>query len=250
MPAVAPAPEAAAPAVAAPAPEEPAHAVGSSNPLFGKPSDHDEVVGHWAIAYYGISGVPIGDQSSATATVSAPAIGVRRWLTERYGLDVGLGFGYSSSGGTAYAPKATDVKLASTGRFAVVAHGGVPISVYHGGHYNALIIPELTLGLANGIDDTNPSTTTDDVLLHGFLFGLGVRAGAEWHLNFLDIPQASLQITLRAGLDFESRNTEHDSSAPAGLGGAGQTRTSLAFATNALDMSKLLGSGIQLFLYL
>jgi hypothetical protein len=216
---------------------------GSSNPKFGDPSDHDEVVGHLAIAYFGISQVPIGSQAGASDTVSAPAIGVRYWLNERFGIDVGLGFGFSSSGGTAYAPNSADVDLAGPGRFAMLLHGGLPISMYHGGHYNLLIIPELNIGFSSGIDDADASTTTDDILLSGFMLEIGARAGAEWHLEVLDIPQATLQVTVGLGLGYEHRNVENDA-------GAGRSFGTFGISTIGADLGDLLSSSVQVMLYL
>jgi hypothetical protein len=74
------------------------------------------------------------------------------------------------------------------------------------------------------------------------MFGLGARAGAEWHLEFLDVPQATLQVTIGLGLTYESRNVE--------TAGAGTTVGKFAFSTDAIDLSKLLKSGVQIFLYL
>jgi hypothetical protein len=75
------------------------------------------------------------------------------------------------------------------------------------------------------------------------MLGLGARAGAEWHLEFLDVPQATLQITVGFGLAYESRSGETDA-------GAGASYHGFRINTDAVDLSKLLASGLQIFLYL
>jgi hypothetical protein len=123
-----------------------------------------------------------------------------------------------------------------------VLHGGLPLSLWDLGHYNGILIPELNVGFSNGIDDPMPDSSFDDTFFNGFFVSLGARVGAEIHLEFLDIPQATLQLTVNAGLSIERRSAEDDFR-------VGGDETTLRIATNVLSLDDLLSSGLQIYFY-
>lgn len=234
---------------AAPAPvaelvePEPPPPAGGDDENWGTPSDHDRVVGRVAVGWMGVLGVPIGPAGSAE-TVSAPAVGVRYWLNDGVGIEGGLGFGLTTTGGTAFMPTG-DTELPGTGQFGMVLHGGVPISIWDVGHYNGLVMPELNFGFSSGLDEgASVDSALDDTIFSGLLFNLGLRAGAEIHLEAIDIPQATLQLTFGVGINFEIRGDEDDS------GNFGTDTGRFVLKTSALDFTDLLASGVQIFFYL
>jgi hypothetical protein len=97
-------------------------------------TDHEKVVGHLGVGYLGLTQIPIGSGggggggfSHSRATLDAPVIGVRYWLSEKMGLDLGLGFTmFSSSNDTVN----NNVTTTTDGPAAVgvAVHGGVPLS--------------------------------------------------------------------------------------------------------------------------
>ena len=174
-------------------------------------SDHTSAVGHIGIGWFGIGAVTlgIGDGMGGgrTIDVATPAIGVRYWLSDMIGLDVALGFGFASLGGTIDTPAVvTDINGGSG--FALTVHGGLPISVYHGEHYSFQLVPEIDLGFGSGtIEGVTPD---DDTNVGAFSFQIGARAGAEIHFGFIGIPQLALQATVGLALRYESNTVNND----------------------------------------
>ncbi len=158
-------------------------------------TDHDTVVGHVGVGFFGIRQLPIGSGAPGALpanpqTVDAPVIGARYWIQRNFGIDVG--FGFATAGGSrenvAGATTTTTDKQSATG-FAF--HLGVPIAFAHGKHYTFLLIPETTLGFTSGtLKGTAPAPDTN---YSGFLWNLGARIGAEIHFGFIGIPQLALE---------------------------------------------------------
>ena len=137
----------------------------------------------------------------------------------------------------------TEADLPGSSLFALALHLGLPISAWSTGHYNALVIPELGFGFATGNNDGLDPGTADDISVTGLLFQIGVRAGAEFHLEVLDIPQSTLQLTIGLGLALEMRDREF------GNGISGVSRSAVHLRTNLRDLGSALASGIQAFFY-
>ena len=99
----APTPATAPPAAAIPAPS-PSPTITATPPDIE--SDHDNLVHHLAVGYFGASLLPIavppaGPGSPPTGgTVTAPAIGARYWFSRRFGLDAGFGIGFNQGSQT------------------------------------------------------------------------------------------------------------------------------------------------------
>lgn len=188
-------------------------------------SDHEKVVGHFGVGYLGVSDLPIAGGGGAggvpgRGSVTAPVIGVRYWLGEKIGLDLGLGFGLAS-GSSEVAPAGQPVQSVDTGsRFGFAVHGGVPLVLAHVKHFKFLVIPELNVGFTGQSNEgigANPTKTT----LSGFRLDVGARIGSEIHFGFIGVPQLALQATVGAYIKRESWKTTveqngNESSASAG----------------------------------
>ncbi len=173
------------------------------------PSDHARVVGRLAVGFLGATTVPVGSPGGGAVTedtVTAPALGVRYWISELVGLDVGVGLGYL--GGTA---SAGDTSIPLDNAFAMNFHAGLPLAIFHEGHYKFLIIPEVNFGFATGT--AFGATPAQDRSRGGLLFQIGGRLGSEIHFGFMDVPQLSLQASV--GLYFEYTSASYGSLASA-----------------------------------
>jgi hypothetical protein len=211
---------------------------------WGEPSDHDRVVGRLAVAYLGVMGVPVHDATpNSTAIVDAPTLGIRYWFSDGLGIDAGLGLGLLSTGGSD-TTASTDTDKPGSTLFGLGLHLGMPISAWDTAHYNAILIPELNFGFATGENGGVGPGSADDVALSGLLFGVGFRAGAEFHLEVLDLPQSTIQLTIGIGLAFEMRDAENDP------GTMGESLNTLELGTNLVSLGEALRSGIQVFFYL
>jgi hypothetical protein len=168
-------------------------------------SDHEKVVGHFGVGYLGLTNIPIATGgptgTPAPQNVSAPVIGVRYWLGEKIGLDVGLGLGLTSSSTETVGPgPGGAIVTTSQDRpsvFGLAIHGGVPLVLAHQKHYKFLLIPELNIGFATSSETPqNAAPGTGDISRTGFHLDIGARIGSEIHFGFIGIPQLSLQATV------------------------------------------------------
>jgi hypothetical protein len=163
-------------------------------------SDHEKVVGHIGVGYFGLTNIPIAGAAAgglpARQNVPAPVIGVRYWFAEKIGLDLGLGLGLaSSSQETITGPNTVSQDRPSV--FAAAIHGGVPLVFAHQKHYKFLLVPELNIGFATSTETPNPAPPgTGDITRTGFHLDLGARIGSEIHFGFIGVPQLSLQATV------------------------------------------------------
>lgn len=183
--------------------EDPASAGSETGSASGSNAadDHMRAVGRVAVGYMGLTTVPVASFDSAgtagVGTVSAPALGIRYWLSELVGLDVGLGLGYvggnvQSGGLTFPTPDA----------FAMAIHAGAPIALFHAEHYKLLVIPEINFAFATGTwYGADPS---NDQSRSGLLFQIGGRIGTELHFGFWGIPQLSVQASVGIYFDYTS----------------------------------------------
>ncbi len=183
-------------------------------------SDHDMFVGTLAIGYLGTRTLQVGCNNPGgpecgnaapsgvgTVGLDAPVIGVRYWLTDRFGIDGGLGFRFSGESGS---NGGATVNLPSTTAFLI--HGGVPIALGAAGHFTFEVIPELNLGFSSWSVSGAPGV--GGLSGSGFHFDIGARAGAEIHFGFIGIPQLALQGTL--GLLVSHDSISSTNNAPGG----------------------------------
>ena len=167
-------------------------------------SDHEKVVGHFGVGYLGLTNIPIATGGTAgvgRGNAAAPIVGVRYWLSEKFGLDLGLGLGITG-GSSENVNGNTTTSTDQAGVFAMAFHGGVPLVLAHQKHYKFLIIPELNVGFATQTE-TPPNPVPNgpgDISRTGFHLDVGGRIGSEVHFGFIGVPQLALQATV--GLRF------------------------------------------------
>jgi hypothetical protein len=177
-------------------------------------SDHDRVVGHLGVTYFGVSQLPIGVAGGNPSPIVAPVIGIRYWLKPNLGLDLGLGFGLNNSSITT-----TGTTTNGPSEFGLLLHGGLPLALASGQHYAFEIIPEVNLGFASG----SWSPPGGSVSMSGFRLDLGARVGGEIHFGFMGVPQLSLVASV--GLYLHDQST---SVTPSGGSSSGQSSLSVA----------------------
>jgi len=148
-------------------------------------NDHDQMVGHFAVGYFGISNLPVGSAGTGgggggvtQGSIAAPVIGARYWFQSKLGLDAGIGFSDSSAG------------------WGVAAHGGLPIALSTSKHFTFELIPEATVGFAGN--------SANNITYSGFRLDLGARIGGEIQFGFIGIPQLALQATVGVYLEHDS----------------------------------------------
>lgn len=175
-------------------------------------TDHALAVGHVGFTWFGFNALDLGN-SGNTLAASAPAIGVRYWLADGLGLDLGLGFGFQTGGGTIDTPTVT-TDTSDPSWFALTIHAGVPVALYAGKHYTFLVIPEIDFAFGSGtIYGPTPNL---DQNVGGLRLNVGARVGAEVHFGFIGIPELSLQATLGLNIAYSSTTLENDLSNPQG----------------------------------
>ena len=172
-------------------------------------SDHEKVVGHFGVGYMGLSTIPLAGGNGIPNSVNAPVVGVRYWLSEKLGLDLGLGFGLAS-GSREVVNGATTTVTDSPSVFGFAVHAGVPLVLGHQKHFMFLAIPELNLGIASAkyqAPAQGAAVPQPEVSHSGFLLGLGGRIGAEIQFGFIGIPQLSLQGSVGLGMQYKRVKT-------------------------------------------
>ena len=169
-------------------------------------TDHDQMVGRFAVGYLGARSVPIGGLNGtqlALGVEEAPVIGLRYWLDQGLGLDAGLGF-RSTSGSSKNGNTSTD----KAGVNAVLIHAGVPLALANHKHMSFQLVPEVNIGFAQQTQK-DVLATNDELKLNGLLVEVGVRIGAELHFGFMGVPELSLQGSVGAYFQNVSRTAEY-----------------------------------------
>jgi hypothetical protein len=185
------------------------HAAGADD----ETSDHEKVVGKFAVGYLGLTQVPLssgtaGNQATPS-TIDAPVVGVRYWLNEKMGIDAGLGLGVFSGGQTVTNGN-TETSTDRPSAFALALHGGVPLVFAHQKHYKFLVIPEINVAHARRTVTFPGTTPQSDLTLTGWRLDLGGRVGSEIHFGFIGIPQLSLQATVGLALSHQRWGSSQD----------------------------------------
>lgn len=191
------------------------------------PTDHEQMVGHIAVGWYGVSDIPVGIDNNAVALASAPALGVRYWLNGRLGIDAALGLnlpGASLKSIAGNQTTVTDIPVPS----GVLLHAGLPLAITTTKHAAFLVTPELNLGFGGSTEQANPAVMGDaQTTRKGFLLQLGARAGAEVHFGFMGIPNLSLEGSVGAYVNHLSASIEK--------GNSSTTFKQTSFGTTALN---------------
>jgi hypothetical protein len=177
-------------------------------------TDHEKVVGKFGVMYFGITQQPIGTGDPriapgnpgalGRATVQTPVIGMRYWLQERLGIDVGLGFNFFSSSSSVEQSGAAQRTTDGPAVLAFALHGGLPLAFAYGKHYKFLLVPEINFGYATqtqAAQNVPPGQPTpSDIHRTGLRFDVGARVGTEIQFGFIGIPELALQASV--GLNF------------------------------------------------
>lgn len=151
-------------------------------------SDHDMMIGTLAVGFLGRRSMDVGSGDGAFGPVDTHVIGVRYWMDEMLGLDLGLGFSRTGASASFRDAGGTRVSASDGSVMAFMIHGGVPLALANAGHFSFQVIPEANVGLGSrSFGDANENSGS------GFHLDLGARAGAEIHFGFMGIPQLSLQ---------------------------------------------------------
>lgn len=187
-------------------------------------TDHEKVVGKFGVMYFGVTQQPIGTGAAANVgrgTVQTPVIGMRYWLQERLGIDVGLGFNFFSSSRAVEANGQPEATTDGPAVLAFALHGGLPLAFAYGKHYKFLLVPELNLGYATQTEAAQNvapgAPTPPDIHRSGFRFDVGARVGTEIQFGFIGIPELALQASV--GLNFRRQvwSASRDANAAAGV---------------------------------
>ncbi len=175
-------------------------------------SDHEKVVGHIGVGYLGFTTLPLSGGNGIPTTVAAPIIGVRYWIAEKIGLDLGVGFGLTT-GSTEVVGGGQTTTTDAPSVFGTAVHAGVPLVFAHQKHYKFLLVPELNVGFAKATFTPNVppgAPAQPDVSHSGFHLDVGARIGAEIHFGFIGIPSLALQATVGAFIRRDAVKTSSD----------------------------------------
>lgn len=170
-------------------------------------TDHEKVVGKFGVGYFGVTNLPIGEGGVTGVTrgnLAAPTIGIRYWLSEKLGIDAGLGFTFQSIGNREVTgPAAGGTATVSTdgpAALGFVVHGGLPLAFAYGKHYKFLLVPELNVGLTTRTEKAQNvppgAPVPGDIHRSGFLLDIGARIGTEIQFGFIGIPELALQASV------------------------------------------------------
>jgi hypothetical protein len=205
-------------------------------------TDHDAVIGRLAVGYLGMRTMLLGldttrDDMGADGVpdqvsipIDAPIIGIRYWIDQMLGLDIGVGLAISG-GSLDQSPVIPPVpgSLDEQGYTVFMAHAGVPLSLAAGRHYSFQLVPEANLGIASSSIETGGIETR----FSGFHLDIGMRAGAEVQFGFIDIPELSLQAGV--GVMFAMDNTNATTDAIPGMAETSFDISRNRFATTVGD---------------
>lgn len=183
------------------------------------PSDHEQVVGRFAVGYMGVSQVPV----AGLGLVTAPFVGMRYWMSDRIGLDASLGLRTQSGSTEAVNGNAT-VTTEQPGVLVGGVKAGVPVALAYGKHFTFTIVPERLLA---GGTSTRKQQGQPDTSRTGSRIELGARAGAEIQFGFIGVPQLSLQGSI--GMNFARIATKQSQDTPNGTNSS--ATDSIAFGT-------------------
>jgi hypothetical protein len=170
-------------------------------------SDHEAVVGRVGVGLLGLAEIPVGVNAGSARAVdpvlTAPILGARYWISDRFGLEAGIGFMFRGGSVTDSTGNKGDV---SSRAFALSA--GLPIALTWGKHYNVLAIPYFGLGFSKVTDGRGDAITTNDVFGSGILFEAGLRAGVEVQLGAVGLEGFALQLTGALRLRIEKTSAD------------------------------------------
>jgi hypothetical protein len=165
-------------------------------------SDHSRFVRTFAVGYLGSSELttinpPPGAEPAA---INVPVVGARYWLSNRMGIDLGIGL---ATGGRTV--RQQNMETQTPDPFAMAFKVGVPFALLDVGHFVFELTPEAGFGFSSNTFDE-----MEDVDVDTTHFDVGARVGAEIHFGFIDIPQLSLQAGIGLRFSHDSGTAEID----------------------------------------
>lgn len=173
-------------------------------------SDHAQMVGSLGFQFFGVEnvqtspdtmmGVDVGD-----IEIYAPTIGVRYWISEMLGLDVGLGFGFADMAVNQDSGGGSNLVAGLDNQLGLNIHVGVPIAIKALQHFTVLAIPEVRFGL--GMATAQALDPNDDVELFAFELEVGAKLAAEVQFGFWGVPNFSLQAAIGLGFQYYSQTS-------------------------------------------
>ena len=187
--------------------------MGGDEPSGPEPeTDHDAVVGSIGVTFFNTTNVNISpvvpsapgapDLEQSRVGLRTTFIGIRYWLSEGIGLDVGLGLGFGDLATNA------DGMLAGglDSQLAIGVHAGLPVSLKAMKHFNVLLVPEFSFAYGKAtLQAADPNLDAD---LSGIQLDIGARFGGEIQFGFWGLPNLSLQATIGLGIRFENAETQ------------------------------------------
>ncbi len=176
-------------------------------------SDHEAVVGSIGIGLLGLAEIPVGvadpigggsARRTASSPMTAPVLGFRYWFGPRIGIEAGVGFSFS--GGVIKVTNLPDADNATTRAYAF--HGGLPLSLTFGKHYNLLAVPYFGVGISSATDTRGTTGSADDIFGKGMLVEGGLKMGVEVQLGGIGLEGLALQLTGGVRVRYESTSAD------------------------------------------
>ena len=213
-------------------------------------TDHSKV--SFGLSFFGFErfqvdpgslGVIDADFAGGAFSLGITTVGVRYWVADTIGLDIGLGLGMSFADNTNDDPGAPATIIGQDDSFGLRVHFGLPVALKTFQHFNILLIPELDFTYASTTYFKSPTDPAQDIDVSAIAFDLGLKVGGELQFGFWGVPNLSLQATIGLGFRYASRSAEN--SLVFGAGGVGVSDSSVTLAT----LANQLGSAIRINYY-
>jgi hypothetical protein len=182
-------------------------AVGTPPPGQSGPLDHDTVVRHVGLHYFGAPSVMLLDATGMSSTETpVPTIGVRYWFGDRMGIEAGLGFGYAGASQSVTGGGMVSITNQPS-VFGIGLQAGLPIVLAYYKHVNFFVSPFLGFYYGNSGHTVMPSDPTSYVA-STVRFNLGAQAAAEVSLGMIGLPQVSIEARFGLQLGVTSHTIE------------------------------------------
>lgn len=200
-------------------------------------TDHSQV--SFGATFFGLDDLTLlpADGTNDAIRLRMPAIGIRYWVSESIGLDIGVGLGILSDQtfDECSGPNCESVKIGGIdGGFGFRLHFGLPVALKTYEHFNVLLTPEIGF-LYGGATIYNVNDPLDDIALSSFALDVGVKIGGELQFGFWGVPNLALQANIGLGLRYQSTSAANDRLP--GMGLQESKNTNLSLRTIADDLA-------------
>lgn len=174
-------------------------------------TDHSVVNGHLALRYFGSSQLPTLSLMGGTPAAGTPAtlqtVGFRYWLSNTFGLEGGLSFGFRSASATTTSRTGSMTTTTTEDEpnfFGLGLQVGAPIVLAEAKHLVIHIAPYLALAYGRSSITTGENDNVRDISSNAFQFRLGANLAAELQFGFIGLPQLGLQAQIGAALQVNN----------------------------------------------